>query len=56
VGEEELLLTSGPSEVLPYCFEPVYESRLEDTGESSRMLVRVETEDTEDYHVGNTGW
>jgi len=56
VGDEELLLTSGPSEILPYRFEPVYESRLEDTGESSGVSARVETEDTEDDRVGNTEW
>ena len=32
VADEELLLT-GPSEVMPYRFEPVYESRLEEREE-----------------------
>jgi len=53
VGEE--LLLSEPSEVLPYCFEPEYDSRLEERGESSGLL-EVVPEDTETDHVGNVEW
>ena len=54
VAGEELLLT-GPSEVMLYRFEPVYESRLEEREESFGLLA-VEREETEADHVGNIDW
>ncbi|XP_065907798.1 P2X purinoceptor 7-like isoform X2 [Dysidea avara] len=54
VAGEELLLT-GPSEVMPYRFEPVYESRLEEREESFGLLA-VEREETEADRVGNIDW
>ena len=54
VAGEELLLT-GPSEVMPYRFEPVYESRLEEREESFSLLA-VEREDTEADRIGNIDW
>jgi len=54
VVSEELLLAE-PSEVLPYHFKPEYDSRLEDRGELSGLLVVV-TEDTETDRVGNIEW
>ncbi|XP_065900520.1 P2X purinoceptor 7-like isoform X1 [Dysidea avara] len=54
VAGEELLLT-GPSEVMPYRFEPVYESRLEEREESFSLLA-VEREETEADRVGNIDW
>jgi len=54
VVSEELLLAE-PSEVLPYRFEPEYDSRLEDRGESSGLLAVV-TEDREIDHIANIEW
>ena len=56
-ASEELHL-SLPSEVLPYRFEPIYNSDEEPAGPSTSesFSLPTETEDSEVSRVGNTDW